>query len=287
MMMNETPPIKYSVIFSSFIDPPKFQFTYSPELKNKIVQVATESSIYGKDYSTSIASEPVESSEKFISLHACDKLLSFFIKSPDFASFRNPIDPKKSGWEHYYEVVKEPMDLTTLQRKLRNGSVNTISEFRRCLSLIWINAETYHGPGHAITRCSMTLKKDAEEFFAKLPMPAEFNVIEKLKKMDENMTKVEAIFDNLFKIPPRPKIDKPKEAKPQPRQAKVVEQKVVVTKPTQTELKRIAYTLANTPASDMKAVWELLYNNRGDKVELNLNDLPEKIQIELKRLVLK
>lgn len=288
-MQNEAPnaqPIKYQFIFSSFIEPPKFTFTYNPELKTKIITSSVDTSIY-HDYSTSSMSESIEIMEKFVSLHACDKLLSILLKQPDLSIFRNPVETKKPGMEKYLDIIKEPMDLSTLQRKLRNGCIPTISEFRRSLALIWTNSETFWGPDDVITKSALNIKRVSEDFFGKLPVPSESTALEKLKKMDENMTKLESILDTVLHIPPRPKIDKPREPKPQPKQPKVVEQKVVITRPTQNELKRIAATLAQTPPADLKPAWDILYAHKGDKTQLNLNDLPENVQIELKRLVLK
>lgn len=46
----------------------------------------------------------------------------------------------------YADIVKNPMDLGTMQRNVRAGKYRTKAAFARDLELIWSNCELYNSP---------------------------------------------------------------------------------------------------------------------------------------------
>lgn len=56
--------------------------------------------------------------------------------------FRKPVDQKKVP--DYYDVIKNPMDLETAQKKLKNKEYTGRDEFRKDIMVIFENARTYN-----------------------------------------------------------------------------------------------------------------------------------------------
>jgi len=59
-----------------------------------------------------------------------------------YGFFCAPVDPEEAP--DYHEVIPEPMDLGTMQRKLETGKYRRLDEVERDLDLIWRNCFTYN-----------------------------------------------------------------------------------------------------------------------------------------------
>lgn len=75
----------------------------------------------------------------------CKRLYSAIWEMPISAPFRFPVDPVLDKAENYFDLIKKPMDLTTLRLKLKNNNYNTIDEFVADMRLICDNARLYNG----------------------------------------------------------------------------------------------------------------------------------------------
>ena len=55
---------------------------------------------------------------------------------------------------HYYLKITRPMDLSTIDKRVKNSSYSTVAAFRRDVELILDNSVTFNGPPerHPITR---------------------------------------------------------------------------------------------------------------------------------------
>lgn len=61
--------------------------------------------------------------------------------------FHSPVDPVALNIPEYPNIIKHPMDLSTVQKKLRNKSYATIQDFDEDMRLIWSNAMLFNGVG--------------------------------------------------------------------------------------------------------------------------------------------
>lgn len=66
-------------------------------------------------------------------------------------SFREPPNPATLADPKYFEIIKEPMDLTTMKSKLLNTHYSSVSEYIRDFTLIVDNCYALHGRGHIIS----------------------------------------------------------------------------------------------------------------------------------------
>ncbi|CAG8518538.1 20606_t:CDS:2 [Dentiscutata erythropus] len=77
-----------------------------------------------------------------------------------FASvFQNPI--KEQDAPGYYSIVKQPMDLKTLKKRLRDGVIQDTDQFHRDLMLMFMNASVFNREGD-INKMASQMKEHAE-----------------------------------------------------------------------------------------------------------------------------
>lgn len=74
-------------------------------------------------------------------------LIVYLEKRPDAAEFLKPVDFKTLGLDDYPLIVKHPMDLSTVKRKLKHSKYSYISEVLTDMSLIWDNCRVYNQIG--------------------------------------------------------------------------------------------------------------------------------------------
>jgi Bromodomain/Bromodomain extra-terminal - transcription regulation len=74
------------------------------------------------------------------------------------AFFSEPVDPVALGIPTYLHVVKEPMDLRTIDRKMEAGEIESPEEFARLVRLVFENAMTFNiDPGHSVHQAARNL----------------------------------------------------------------------------------------------------------------------------------
>jgi hypothetical protein len=59
--------------------------------------------------------------------------------------FTEPVDPDVDECPDYFSIVKSPMDLSTVQRKLAENTYETVEQWKQDVELIWSNALLYNG----------------------------------------------------------------------------------------------------------------------------------------------
>jgi E1A/CREB-binding protein len=79
--------------------------------------------------------------------------------------FNSPVDPVELGLPDYFEVIKKPMDLGTIRKKLENGCYHTLEEFEGHGHLTFDNAMAYNPEGSVVWNMAKEMKvKFAEDF---------------------------------------------------------------------------------------------------------------------------
>lgn len=83
------------------------------------------------------------------------------IKAHDCAwPFLEPVNAQETGAIDYYEVIKNPMDLSTMQERLEDGWFYVTKEiFIADLRRMVENCKTYNGKGHYVTDLAIQLEK--------------------------------------------------------------------------------------------------------------------------------
>ncbi|EFO89711.1 CRE-BET-2 protein [Caenorhabditis remanei] len=104
----------------------------------------------------------------------CVKLLNEMhsVKNKSFAQvFYVPVDPVKLKIVDYLEVIKEPMDLQTIKKKLDYKQYTSGEEFERDMNLMIDNCCTYNPAGSAVHQNALDLKALFESRWKLFPRP--------------------------------------------------------------------------------------------------------------------
>jgi hypothetical protein len=76
--------------------------------------------------------------------------------------FATPVDPVELELDDYFEIIKKPMDLGTIQETLDAGSYHSFEDFASDVRLTFQNAMKYNGEGSIVHKMAMELKNKFE-----------------------------------------------------------------------------------------------------------------------------
>ncbi|ORX50347.1 Bromodomain-domain-containing protein [Piromyces finnis] len=97
-------------------------------------------------------------------------MLKALKRHPDSGPFLHPVDPVALNVPDYFDIIKNPMDLTTLQSNLNNGKyVDNPNNFISDTRLIFTNCYTYNGINSQISEMAKALEKVFENMLKKMP----------------------------------------------------------------------------------------------------------------------
>jgi chromatin structure-remodeling complex subunit RSC1/2 len=97
-----------------------------------------------------------------VTLDDCSAYIAQLLLEPEATPFREPVDRRK--YPDYYAVIKQPMALSNIQRKLTDGSYKDVNACMKDLELIWNNAKLYNMPGSEIWNVAHRYALQAKEF---------------------------------------------------------------------------------------------------------------------------
>jgi len=98
----------------------------------------------------------------------CLALLRSIMAKADANPFLEPVDWEAFGLLDYPQIIKNPMDLGTIQQNLEAGKYPTPDHFAKDVRLVWKNATTYNRPDSEIYITADKLKKQFEKRFQRI-----------------------------------------------------------------------------------------------------------------------
>jgi hypothetical protein len=101
-------------------------------------------------------------------MQQCAAILKQIQAKSDAQPFLEAVDWQLWGLNDYPEIIKKPMDLGTVQKKLEGNKYNSIDKFAGDVRLVWKNAMTYNSDDSDIYKTAENLSKLFEKKFAKL-----------------------------------------------------------------------------------------------------------------------
>ncbi|PJF18487.1 Bromo domain-containing protein [Paramicrosporidium saccamoebae] len=102
----------------------------------------------------------------------CNNVLKELTKKAHLAiawPFLEPVDPAKLGIPDYYDVIKQPMDLSTVRRKLEAGQYTTAEQFEGDVRLIFSNCYSYNAPDSDVVSLCRAFEKLFDSKWAQKP----------------------------------------------------------------------------------------------------------------------
>ncbi|KAL2821913.1 Bromodomain-containing protein [Aspergillus granulosus] len=91
----------------------------------------------------------------------------------DARFYKEPVDPIKMNIPHYPTIIKQPMDLGTVEQKLKNNAYRDPQGVANDVHLMVQNAVTFNGPEHIVSIEGEKLKATFQKQMANLPKPDE------------------------------------------------------------------------------------------------------------------
>jgi len=79
-------------------------------------------------------------------------------------AFLRPVDHVALNIPNYPEIIKEPMDLSTMEMKLKDGKHGSVQDFANDFHLIVNNTRRFNGDQHAVTQAGLSM----EAYFNKM-----------------------------------------------------------------------------------------------------------------------
>ncbi|XP_011406316.1 PREDICTED: bromodomain-containing protein 3-like [Amphimedon queenslandica] len=107
-----------------------------------------------------------------VQLRYCLSIVKDFFSKKHQASawpFYNPVDVKGLGLHDYLDIIKQPMDLTTLKKKLEDREYEDPSQFAADMRLIFTNCYKYNPPEHDVVKMARKVQDIFEFKFARMP----------------------------------------------------------------------------------------------------------------------
>ena len=108
------------------------------------------------------------------------------LKTREAEPFRDPVDPVAHNVPDYLNVIQDPMDLGTIDRRLRQRGIKpgppytTVEEVVRDVRLVFKNCYTYNGDTHPVSALASKVSDLFESAMAALP-PVEVSFISSCK----------------------------------------------------------------------------------------------------------
>lgn len=95
--------------------------------------------------------------------------------------FHNPVDPVRDGVPHYLEIIKDPMDLGTIKRKLLSGEYAREEEVGEDINRTFSNAMIFNPVGHPVYLEAKALLTKFETEFPKIISKRDLEIERKRK----------------------------------------------------------------------------------------------------------
>jgi len=104
-----------------------------------------------------------------------ENVLSRLLKTREAEPFRDPVDPVAHNVPDYLNIIQEPMDLGTIDRRLRQRGIKpglpytNIDEVVKDVRLVFKNCYTYNGDTHPVSALASKVSDLFENAMAAVP----------------------------------------------------------------------------------------------------------------------
>lgn len=215
--------------------------------------------------------------------------------------FLYPIDPKSMGVPSFYTLVKEPMDLSTVEKKLKNNDYLNSNQFIVDVQKIWRNALTSNAQGSDTYRRALEMNRLFEESVKEIEAIASQKPAQEAPKAEKKAAKPQQ--QPQTQAQPQAQAQLPRQING-PSSSNLGNITIVDSEPTAyrstTELPSMSLAekqalhqkiLTKIPAHSLKGVWDIVNegvsatNPNKEMLEFDLDTLPVEVTRKLERYV--
>lgn len=83
--------------------------------------------------------------------------------------FYYPVDAEALGLKDYHDIIKQPMDLSTIKKRMDNREYRKPDQFANDVRLMLLNSFRYNPPDHDVNKAGRKLQEIFEQRYARLP----------------------------------------------------------------------------------------------------------------------
>ncbi|ELW72633.1 Bromodomain testis-specific protein [Tupaia chinensis] len=235
-------------------------------------------------------------------LRHCNEILKEMLAKKHLSyawPFYNPVDVNALGLHNYYDIVKNPMDLGTIKRKMDNQEYKDAYEFAADVRLMFMNCYKYNPPDHEVVSMARMLQLKAVHQQLQVLSQVPFRKLKKKNeksKREKKKAKVTNRDDN-----PRKKAKQMKlKEKPQSNQPKKRKQQVFALKSDEDnakpmnydEKRKLSLDINKLPGDKLGRVVHIiqsrepsLRNSNPDEIEIDFETLKASTLRELEKYV--
>jgi Bromodomain len=125
----------------------------------------------------------------------CFKIVTQLQKHQYSRPFLKPVDPIAEGIPDYFDIVKEPMDLSKVDKRLRSGSYINPMQFAADVRKIWSNAILYNPRKSAIYYMTVQMSNYFEQIYKSVeenpfPEPPNEYVQNRVNKIEQKLLEI-------------------------------------------------------------------------------------------------
>ena len=121
-------------------------------------------------------------------LSKCQEVLEKIKQRPTSEWFMEPVDPEEDDAPNYYEFIKKPSDLSSVQQKLTEGQYKDVASFKEDLGLIWSNCIKYYGEESILGTVALDMKQYSEKLLVFLSDSPDIDWINELVFLVEELS---------------------------------------------------------------------------------------------------
>lgn len=285
-ILNAILPAKYKIDFAAKLESrPVTAMQRKSEAENLDFNVRFQPRIPEKrppkeqlSASDEIPESKVKQSEGFKKLW---KILTELKKQPRCNYFFSV--PDKRSNPDYYEKIKNPIDINTIENKLLNGEYETGYQFALDIRQIWNNSFYYNSGKQDIYSATL----DLSMFFEKTMKGNDDIIIGEPKVVTTEIKKIDKPQKNTKPIQSRPEAPPPPAPAPPPKPA-------VFNKPPQDkplgflEKKQLCQNIKSLEPKYLKGVLDIVKectDIKGEELEFDIDKLPPKVCRDLDKYV--
>ncbi len=126
------------------------------------------------------------------------QLIDSLEADPKCYIFLEPVDVEGLGLTDYLDIVKHPMDMSTIKKKLKLNNYMTIQDVMSDLQLVWSNCKLYNQEGSEIYLLAVSMEKACKKLYEKIFKEAPKPEKEKeKKKLTKNESAISHINDKV------------------------------------------------------------------------------------------
>ena len=98
------------------------------------------------------------------------KLINMLWKVKGAYLFHKPVDPIELGIPDYLQIIKNPMDFSTIKRKLSNNLYTNFKQFTEDIALVFDNCYMYNGANSSVGLACTLVKNEYQKLYEQMGM---------------------------------------------------------------------------------------------------------------------